>query len=581
MNGASIARAELSLPVAQAEPPRRLADVLVDILVDAGVDAVFGLPGGPIAPIHDALIDRGQIRTIITCHECDAVFAAAGYAQATGKLAVVAVTSGPGILNALTGLASAFCDGLPVLILAGEVARSRFGRGALQEGSSRALDIIGMARTITKFAAEAGEPNSVPALLRRAVATATSGRPGPVLVTLPMDVTTSAVSPPLIALQPRLEFDLDPRVVDAAAGALSASRRGVLFVGSGARWGNGPELVRQLAERLQLPVMTTPKAKGVFPESHPLSLGVFGWGGHPSSSEYLRGGVDVLMAVGSGLGEAATDNWSSLLAPSKHFIQIDAEARQLGRNFPVTIGLVGTAEGVLRELLDRLPAGRPRARSFGVERQEPGRNTLVGAEGKLAPQRALWELQQVLPASTLYSADMGEHTLFAIHHLHIDDPRGFALMMGLSSMGSGIGAAVGMKVARPDATVVSICGDGGLAMCLGDVATVAREGIPILIAVMNDQRYGMVEIGDMAVYGRTRRYPSGPMNIPDLARAVGAQGVLVEKPGDILRMDIPKLLSGGPVVLDIRIDRSMQMSRSRIEFLKKTARGTPAKSAAN
>jgi len=417
--------------------------------------------------------------------------------------------------------------------------------------------------------------------LRRAIATAMSGRPGPVLLTLPMDVTTTAVSPPLIALQPRLEFDLDPVVLDTAGAAMATSRRGVLFVGSGARGGRGPELVRQLAERLQLPVMTTPKAKGVFPESHPLSLGVFGWGGHASAAAYLRGGVDVLVAIGSGLGEAATDNWSPLLTPSKHFIQIDAEARQLGRNFPVTIGLVGTVEGVVRELLGRVRPGRPRARPFGVERQDPGGANLLGAEGKLAPQRALWELQQVLPASTLYSADMGEHTLFAIHHLHIDDPHGFALMMGLSSMGSGIGAAVGMKVARPDATVVSICGDGGLAMCLGDVATVAREGIPILIAVMNDQRYGMVEIGDLAVYGRTRRYPSGPMNIPDLARAVGAQGVLVEKPGDILGMDIPKLLAGGPVVLDIRIDRSMQMSRSRIEFLKRTARAIPATSAAN
>jgi acetolactate synthase-1/2/3 large subunit len=185
-----------------------------------------------------------------------------------------------------------------------------------------------------------------------------------------------------------------------------------------------------------------------------------------------------------------------------------------------------------------------------------------------------------MPSTTLYSVDMGEHTLFAIHHLEIRDPRGFALMMGLGSMGSGIGAAIGMKIARPERAVVSVCGDGGFSMCLGDIVTAARERIPIVVAVMNDERYGMVELGDTVIYGRTPHYPTGPMNIPDLARAVGAQGIAIESPGQLLQLDLPRLLQGGPVILDIRIDRALNMSRARLEFLKKHAHGARAKSSA-
>ncbi len=201
--------------------PQRTADVLVDILISAGVEVVFGLPGGPISPIHDALIDRSEVRVLTTRHESGALFAAAGYAQTSGKIGVVLVTSGPGVLNALTGLASAYCDGLPLLVLVGEVPRKNQGRGALQDGSAHGLNIVEMASHITKLAAQVAEPNAAPAMLRRAIATALSGRRGPVVLTLPMDTTLAKITAPQVHVDVMTaKIDADQLLTSHQVGAL-------------------------------------------------------------------------------------------------------------------------------------------------------------------------------------------------------------------------------------------------------------------------------------------------------------------------------------------------------------------------
>lgn len=554
--------------------PRRVADILVEILVEAGVEVIFGLPGGAIAPLEDAMLDRPDIRSITTRHEAGAVFAAAGYARATGKLGVVVVTSGPGALNALNGLASALAEGLPLLVISGEVPRKSYGKGACQETSAYSLDIVNTARSVTKLALEVSDGNVAPALLSRAIATATSGVAGPVLVSLPLDVSTARIAQPVIDVNPRLAFDPAPSTIATIASALAGAKRPLLFVGSGARSGDGPRYVRRLAEHLQIPVMTTPKAKGVFPESHPLSLGVFGWGGHPSATEYLKDGVDVVMALGTSLGEAATNNWSDLLKASDHFIHVDAEARKIGRSYPVTVGVAGLIDQTLPRVLAELEATgvtRRPSRRFGIVRMNGGADVLYGSEGRIAPQRALWELQQVLPINTLYSVDMGDHTFFALHHLEVERPDGFVSMLGLASMESGIGAAVGMKVGRPDAPVVCVCGDGCFAMGMANLATAASERLPIILAVMNDDRYGMVEAGHAAIFGRSPPFSTGPMNIAEVARGLGAEGVVIEHPGQILAMGAEELCRDVPLVLDIRIDRTIRLSRARVDFIKQTA----------
>lgn len=552
--------------------PTRTADLLADVLVEAGVEVIFDLPGGPVAPLIDALLDKqSSIRTITTRHESGAMFAAAGYAQATGKLAVVIVTSGPGILNAMTGIASAHCEGLPVLVIAGDVPRDRVGKGAAQDGTAHGLNIVHMAKPITKLAAEVIDSNTAPALLKKAIGAAMTGRPGPVLLTIPIDVATAKATPPAVSVQVTETFSPPAESLDAIAEALMEARRGILLVGSGARWGEGPRMVRELAERLQMPVMTTPKAKGVLPETHPLSLGVFGWGGHASASEYLERGVDVLFAIGTSLGEHASDSWSTKLTASDHFIHLDVDPTRIGRTYPCTLGLVDTVEGAIPKLLERM-TDMPRRLpvKHGVKRANTGDVVLVGKEGKIAPQRAIWELQKAMPENTHYTSDIGAHMFFALHHIEARSPRSFMITLALGSMGSGIGAAFGMKVAEPSQPIAAICGDGCFSMALGDIATAAQQNVPLIVAVLNDERYGMVEIGHDAIYGRTPSF-STPMNIKQLAEGAGAQAIVITAPDQLKDLDLVQLAGNKPLVLDIRIDPTIHLSPSRIEFLKKAA----------
>ncbi|MFO0735307.1 MAG: thiamine pyrophosphate-binding protein [Labilithrix sp.] len=557
--------------VARNRTSVRTADLLVDVLVDAGVEVIFGLPGGPVAPLMDALLDRPQIRTITTRHEAGALFAAAGYAQSTGKLAVCVVTSGPGILNAMTGIANAYCEGLPILVIAGDVPRDRVGKGAAQDGTSFGLDVIHMAKPISKFAAAASESATAPGLLRQAIATAMAGRKGPSVVTVPLDVATLKAIPPLLGVKLEERYETPAETLDGVAEALRTARRGLILAGSGCRWGNGPKMLRELAERLQIPVMTTPKAKGVLPETHALSLGVFGWGGHASASEYLEAGVDVVFAIGTSLGEHASDSWSTKLAGSEHFIHLDIDATRIGRNYAVTYGMVDTVENALPKLMERFK-GMPRRfpMRHGVRRANTGDLVLVGKEGKIAPQRALWELQKAVPEDAMYTSDIGAHMFFALHHIEAKTPTSFMITLSLGSMGSGIGGAFGVKVAHPDRPVVSICGDGCFSMALGDIACAAQNDIPLIVAVLNDERYGMVEIGHDVIYGRTPKF-SMPMNIERLAEGAGARCVVITEPGQLENLDLVAMAGQKPLVLDIRIDPTVHLNPSRLEFLKKAA----------
>lgn len=551
------------------EGARRTADVLVDVLVDAGVDVVFNLPGGAIAPLHDALLDRPEVRVITTRHESGAMFAAQAYARATGKIGVVLVTSGPGILNAITGLASAHCDGMPLLVLAGEVPRSVFGRQALQEGTAHHLDIVATCRAVSKLSAQVPSSDLAPAMLRRAIATALSGRRGPAVLTLPLDLMSAPIRTPNVVNEVKVSHDLDApamrRAMREVAHVLLDAERPLIFAGSGARWGDGPSHLRAFAEAIGAPVMTTPKGKGVFPESHRLSLGVFGYGGHPSATAYVERGTDAILAVGTGLGDVATNGWSPLLKRAKHFVHIDVDAFQIGRNYAVTHGIAGDAGRVLEAMTEIVERGRREPRKLGelgVRRFSDPSREAHGPEGRITPMRALWELQRSMPKDTMYTVDIGEHLLFAIHYLAVDDPNGFLAMTGLGSMGSSIAAAIGARLARPDRPAVAVCGDGCFSMNLGDLAVAARERIPLVVAVLNDERYGMVEMGHEQIYGRTPDYSTGPMNVSLMASSVGADAVIIRRGDELLDVDLAGVLRNRPLVLDIQIDRRVKMPKN-------------------
>ncbi len=553
-----------------AAPALRAADHLIDHLVTREhVDVFFGLPGGAISPLEDALRRRTDARMITTRHEADAVYAAAGYARATGRIGVAMVTSGPGALNAVNALASAHLEGLPVLLLAGEAPLDRAARGALQEGGIHGLDLLHLARSITKVTAQLTDENAALPQLLAVVAQMKSGRQGAGLVTCPVNVTRGPARRPDVFVPPLPQLLLDEASLDRAAELVVSARRPLIFAGNGCRGGDGPTALRAFAERLQAPVITTPHGKGVFPENHPLALGVFGLAQHPSAVAFLEAGFDCMLAVGTGLSELATNGWSPLLKPSGEgatMIQIDVDASRLGRVYPVDLAVIGLAAPALRSIANRfLPQPR---RVFGIERKSNPEAFPVGPEGRITPQRALWEVQRAMPAETRYTCDSGEHTLYALHYLEINDARTFHVALGLASMGSGIGTALGLAAAPGGSAVVAICGDGGFLMSTPAIACAAHAKLPVVFVVMNDGQYGMCEIGYKAVYGASPGFKIDGVDLVRVSEGLGARAFKIDGPDKIRDLDLAALTAAGPIVLDIEVDREVRMvSNARLEII--------------
>jgi acetolactate synthase-1/2/3 large subunit len=546
-------------------PVARGADVLVELLVAAGVEVMFGIPGGAISSVHDALLDS-PIRTVTTRHESGAMFAAAGYARATGKLAVVAVTSGPGVLNSMTGLASAWCDGIPVLLLVGEVPRALQGKGVLQDGSAHGLQIVEMARHITKYAVEIPRSSALPHMVRHAITTAQSGRPGPVVLTLPFEVTTGRLSRPSEHGAQTARTTVAPELLDEVTALLCDAQRPLILAGNGVRRGGAAAPLRALAERLSCPVATTAKGKGVFPESHPLSLGVLGLAGHRSAKRYLEAGLDVVVAVGTSLGDLATDGFPANLQAPRALIHIDIDASQIGKSYAPTHAIVAPAAELLASLVERaeriadLPERKAPLRALpgGVERHvlEPSRRP-----ERMASHEAVIELQDALPVDTIFTIDSGEHFMFAAHYLAIDLPDAFVAMTGLGSMGQSIGAAIGSQLAFPHRMVAAICGDGCFAMSAFEIATAVAERLPIRVFVFNDERLGMVENGHRTLFGRTPEYSTAPLDVCTVARGLGATTLRVERPGQLALASDLLRTAPGPIVIEVCIDPEIKLPR--------------------
>ncbi|APR75935.1 Acetolactate synthase large subunit protein [Minicystis rosea] len=517
--------------------------------------------------MYDALVDHPSARIVNHRHETSAVFAAMGHRRSGGSLPCVLVTSGPGMTNAITGLAAAYADGVPLLVIAGEVPRRTFGRGALQEGSHYGLDILSMARSVTKLAAEVTHARLTSALIQKAIDTALAGRQGPVLLSLPLDVACERTPVAAVSAAAQSEIEPDSRAVERCAAALAAADRGLILVGSGARDPAAIRAIATIAEALQIPVATTPKAKGLFPESHPLSLGIFGLAGHPSATAYLERGVDTLLCIGCGMGETATNGWSPLLSASRAFIQIDIDPTQIGKNYAVDVALVSPAHVALEAIAARLGPARAVRKTFGVTYDDP--LATLDASAPLKPPYVLRRLQEIFPPDTIFTVDIGEHALFAMHYLRTDDPRSFIMATGLGSMGSGIGAAVGAKLVHPDRPVVSIAGDYGFQMCGMELATCVEQRIGAVFVVFNDSRMRMVEAGMQRLYERHPCLHSPPIDFAALARSLGAEGYSIRSAEDFEQLPADFARRDRPVVLDIAVDpNAVFSSNGRVAHLR-------------
>ncbi|HEY1697922.1 MAG TPA: thiamine pyrophosphate-binding protein [Polyangiaceae bacterium] len=566
---------EQASPISEIRPsPRRelsAARALLETLAHRGVRHVFGIPGGLISTVFDAIADVPAVDLTVTRHENIAAFAAMGYAAATGRPAVVLTTSGPGITNVVTGLAAAHAEELPLIVLAGDVPSSGRGRASIQDSSTNAIDAVAMLRTVTRWSARVENAASAASAAEQAYRLATGPRPGPVFLSLPLDVGSALARPLAMALPTAHAEDPDVAATSQIAEALAGARRPLLVAGNGARF--AARELRALAERLAIPVVTTPHAKGVFPDSHPLHLGGIGFGGHPSVDDYLRGGPDVVCVVGSRLGDTTTNGWTQRIEGSESTFQIDREPLAVGQNLCVTLGMVCDAATALRAIHAAIPVDATMPlRPLRPRRLRP---ESVDGRGAMHPARVLALLQAAFP-DAIFTVDQGEHTAFALHYMTIDEPDAFRAMLGLGSMGSGIGAAIGMKRAYPDRTVVCICGDGGLAMHAGELLTCAENGMGIVFAVFNDGRYNMIHHGFRTVFGRSpSALPAYMADLAQTATSFGATGVRVETPRDLEPAVLRALARAGrPVLLDVRFDADVTLSAStRSTSLKQAAFG--------
>lgn len=550
--------------------PPTVALQIIDVLRDFGADTVFGVPGGAISSMYAALVDRPDIRVITAKHETSAAFLAIGYTIATGRPGVVLTTAGPGITNAMTGIASAHYEGVPVVHIAGEVPRSAFGRGALQEGSPEGFDAVGVMRRITKVSALLSHAGPAASIVRKALVTAHNGRRGPVFLSLPLDVASTHCEPQPMHGSPHTSFDIPSEACARAIELLERAERPLILAGAGARDPNSKRALRRLAEHIGAPVCVTTKGKGVFPEDHPAYLGIVGFGGHESVVGYLERGVDVLLAVGSGLNDFSTNAWTPLLRAKRAFLQIDIDSGQLGKNYPVDMGFVGPADAVIGRMLEHRSERTHTPITEPMLRRQPMGSS---ADGRITTMDIVAAMNELCPQDAVFTCDMGEHLSVALHYLVVRERAEFFTALGFGSMGSGIGSAVGYQLGSPERRTYAICGDGGFLMNGAELATAVQWKVPTTFLVVNDARLNMVWHGMRDQYGRSPSFDTQVIDFAAMAVAVGADGEII-RTTDELRRALAVIPHERPRVLDVRIDPDVRLGgNQRVAALRQFASG--------
>jgi acetolactate synthase-1/2/3 large subunit len=557
--------------VAAVQAKSRFVDVFLEYLKAEGASVVFGIPGGLLHPFFEAIENDPDLMLIVARHEEGAAFMADGFARAGRKLAVCAGTSGPGSTNLLTGVSCAFADGIPMLVITGQVPSSALGKGAAQETPPEDMDVVGMFRPVTKYSTMITSPGMLSHHLRRALRLALTGRPGPVHLNVPVDLWGQFVEERWFdpsTYRPSTHV-FDRNAVHRAAEELFEARRPVFLVGAGVGASGAGDHLLSLAELLPARVATTPRGKGLFPEDHPLSLGVFGFAGHRDARELLLSdSVDVLFTVGASLNETTTFNWHEGLRPRRTLIQLDIEADRIGRNYPVEVPLVGDAQTILIELIyqahrmmreSRTPASEWKGAAPLARGHERFLNPelRVSDAHPLTPQRWRVELQEVLPSDAVVFSDIGGHMLFNLHHLCIGRQQRFFINLGFGSMGHGVVAPIGAALALPSAPVVTIVGDACFTMNGMELLTAAEYEIPVVWIVENNQMHGITWHGSQMVGGGRpmqcivyRR----PIEIASLARAMGVKSWVVDRPRQLGGVFREALAERRPALIEVRVD---------------------------
>ena len=552
--GRTAAPASRQNPNPPATPARRPGSQLLhDVLVEQGVEVLFGYPGGAILPTFDTLYES-PIRFILTRCEQGAGHMADGYSRATGKVGTALVTSGPGATNLTTALATACMDSIPLVAITGQVATAAIGNDAFQEA-----DVVGVTRPVTKHNVLVKDVKDLPRVIREAYYVARTGRPGPVLVDLPKDVQVALAEDAnagqleLPGYRPR--YKGNPRQIRLAAEAINRSERPVLYVGGGVISAEASEELRQLARKANIPVTTTLLGMGALDEVTDSDLALNMLGMHGSAyANYAVQASDLLIAVGARFDDRVTGKVETF-APNAQIIHIDVDPSSISKVVDVDIPVVGDAKTVLAELLEWVEH-RERAPWFEQIKDWKQRYpfSYQKQEGTILPQQAIEEVFRATNGEAIITTGVGQHQMWAAQFYKWRFPRQMITSGGLGTMGFGFPAAVGAAVGRPDRTVIDIDGDGSFLMTCNELATAGEYQIPAKVIILNNAYQGMVRQWQELFF--QRRYMATPMTNPRFARvadAFGCTGLEVSDPKDLPEAVRQTVATKGPVVLDVHV----------------------------
>ena len=509
------------------------AQALIESLRCEGVEIIFGYPGGVLLPVYDALYDVTDIRHILVRHEQGAAHMADGYARASGKVGVCLATSGPGATNLVTGIATAYMDSVPMVAITGQVSTFAIGKDAFQEA-----DITGITLPITKHNYLVTDPADLPRVMKEAFHIARTGRPGPVLVDIPKDVSAGHLEfayPEKVQLRGyRPTRTGHPRMIERAAEMINAAERPVFYGGGGVISAEAHDELLALAERADLPVTMTLMGKGGFPEEHELCLGMPGMHG-TAYANYALHEADVIIAVGTRIDDRVTGKLD-MFAPNAKFIHIDIDPAEIGKNVPVALPIVGDVKHVLGALLKRVAEAKHpewRATVAQWKRKYP----LRWKDGAgLKPQYVIHEIHRATKGEAIITTEVGQNQMWAAQYYPCQRPRQFLSSGGLGTMGYGFPAAIGAQFACPDRVVWDIAGDGSIQMNIQEMATAVVNKLPVKIAVLNNGYLGMVRQWQTLFYHGRLSYTDIAVGTPDfvkLAEAYGAVGLRVTEEAEV------------------------------------------------
>ena len=536
------------------------AQIMMKVLKEEGVETIFGFPGGAVIDIYDELA-KTDIQHILVRHEQGAVHAADGYARAGGKTGVCLVTSGPGATNTVTGIASAYMDSIPMVILTGQVPTQLIGNDAFQE-----VDIVGITRPCTKHNYLVQSTEEFPKVIKEAFYLARSGRPGPVLIDIPKDVTKLTID-----YQPIEEIRLksynptynpNMKQLRKVVELIEQSKRPVIFAGGGIILSQAAAELTQFAHKTQIPVTTSLMGLGAFPGTDPLWLGMLGMHG-TYRANMSTGACDLLISIGVRFDDRVTGKTDAFASQAK-IVHIDIDPTSIRKNIPVTIPIVADCKislNHLNELIDQADL-----EDIGKKRQkwlaqiEEWKNTTPLAykqEHTIKPQYVVEKLYELTKGQAIITTEVGQNQMWAAQYYHFDRPNHFITSGGLGCMGFGLPAAIGAQMACPDKLVVDIAGDGSIQMNIQEMATAVQSGLPVKVVILNNAYLGMVRQWQELFYDK--RYACTGMDCaPDfvkLAEAFGAVGLRASKPQEVEAVLKEGLAISEPVIMDFKVDR--------------------------